>query len=41
MGCAIQAEIENILWADLVISQMPGWWMGAPWTRLCRSGPVL
>ncbi|PYD77590.1 NAD(P)H-dependent oxidoreductase (plasmid) [Komagataeibacter sucrofermentans] len=31
-GYDIQAEVENILWADLVIYQMPGWWMGAPWT---------
>lgn len=28
----IQAEIEKYLWADIVIYQMPGWWMGAPWT---------
>lgn len=28
----IQAEIEKYLWADVVIYQMPGWWMGAPWT---------
>lgn len=31
-GYDIRAEVENILWADLVIYQMPGWWMGAPWT---------
>jgi len=31
-GYDIQTEVENILWADLVIYQMPGWWMGAPWT---------
>ncbi|WP_215750371.1 MULTISPECIES: NAD(P)H-dependent oxidoreductase [unclassified Gluconobacter] len=30
-GYDIQAEVENFLWADLVIYQMPGWWMGAPW----------
>lgn len=28
----IQAEIAKYLWADVVIYQMPGWWMGAPWT---------
>ncbi|MBC7209878.1 MAG: NAD(P)H-dependent oxidoreductase [Pseudomonas sp.] len=27
-----QAEVEKFLWADVVIYQMPGWWMGAPWT---------
>ncbi|MBM9401119.1 NAD(P)H-dependent oxidoreductase [Gluconacetobacter azotocaptans] len=30
-GYAIEEEVGNILWADLVIYQMPGWWMGAPW----------
>ncbi|GGK06674.1 NAD(P)H-dependent oxidoreductase [Pseudomonas matsuisoli] len=25
-------EVEKFLWADAVIYQMPGWWMGAPWT---------
>lgn len=24
-------EVEKILWADCVIHQMPGWWMGEPW----------
>jgi len=28
----IQVEVENFQWADVVIWQMPGWWMGAPWT---------
>ncbi len=28
----IQAEVQNFLWADTIIWQMPGWWMGAPWT---------
>ena len=28
----IQAEIQKYVWADVVIYQMPGWWMGAPWT---------
>ena len=31
-GYDIQAEVEKFLWADVVIYQMPGWWMGAPWT---------
>lgn len=26
------AEVKKFLWADTVIWQMPGWWMGAPWT---------
>ncbi|GAA4503782.1 NAD(P)H-dependent oxidoreductase [Gluconacetobacter aggeris] len=30
-GYDIQEEVRNFLWADLVIYQMPGWWMGAPW----------
>lgn len=25
-------EVEKFLWADVIIYQMPGWWMGAPWT---------
>lgn len=28
----VKAEVQNFLWADVVIWQMPGWWMGAPWT---------
>lgn len=28
----VQQEVEKFLWADLVIWQMPGWWMGCPWT---------
>lgn len=28
----IQEEIQKYVWADVVIYQMPGWWMGAPWT---------
>ncbi|PHM60098.1 NAD(P)H-dependent oxidoreductase [Xenorhabdus ishibashii] len=30
-GYDIAAEINKFLWADRVIYQMPGWWMGAPW----------
>ncbi|GHC21875.1 hypothetical protein GCM10010082_12130 [Kushneria pakistanensis] len=25
-------EVEKFLWADVIVYQMPGWWMGAPWT---------
>lgn len=28
----IKTEVENFQWADVIIWQMPGWWMGAPWT---------
>lgn len=28
----VQTEVQNFVWADAVIWQMPGWWMGAPWT---------
>lgn len=28
----VKAEVQNFLWADVVFWQMPGWWMGAPWT---------
>ncbi|SUD67363.1 MULTISPECIES: NAD(P)H-dependent oxidoreductase [Pseudomonas] len=31
-GYDVQAEVAKFLWADVVIYQMPGWWMGAPWT---------
>ena len=27
----VKAEVQNFLWADVVIWQMPGWRMGAPW----------
>ncbi len=30
-GYDIQAEVQKYLWADAVIYQMPGWWMGEPW----------
>ena len=26
------AEVEKWLWMDAVVWQMPGWWMGEPWT---------
>ncbi len=28
----VKEEVQNFLWADTIIWQMPGWWMGAPWT---------
>lgn len=31
-GYDVEEEVEKFLWADVVIYQMPGWWMGAPWT---------
>ncbi|WP_375739089.1 NAD(P)H-dependent oxidoreductase [Pseudomonas boanensis] len=31
-GYDIAEEVQKIRWADAVIYQMPGWWMGAPWT---------
>ncbi|NIF19445.1 NAD(P)H-dependent oxidoreductase [Pantoea sp. Cy-639] len=31
-GYDVEAEVQKYLWADVVIYQMPGWWMGAPWT---------
>ncbi|WP_150466018.1 NAD(P)H-dependent oxidoreductase [Francisella sp. SYW-2] len=30
-GYDIDEEIQKWLWADTVIYQMPGWWMGPPW----------
>ena len=27
-----EEELEKIMWADVLIWQLPGWWMGAPWT---------
>ncbi|HGU4344324.1 TPA: NAD(P)H-dependent oxidoreductase [Escherichia coli] len=34
----VKAEVQNFLWADVVIWQMPGWWMGAPWTVSKKYG---
>lgn len=31
-GYDIEEEVEKWVWADTVIYQMPGWWMGPPWT---------
>ncbi|MEK1907023.1 MAG: NAD(P)H-dependent oxidoreductase, partial [Pseudomonas sp.] len=31
-GYDIDEEVAKFLWADVIIYQMPGWWMGAPWT---------
>ncbi|MDR2981747.1 MAG: NAD(P)H-dependent oxidoreductase [Puniceicoccales bacterium] len=30
-GYDSEQEVEKILWADVLIYQMPGWWMGPPW----------
>ncbi|WP_413736950.1 NAD(P)H-dependent oxidoreductase [Sodalis sp. RH21] len=30
-GYDVEQEVDNYLWADTVIYQMPGWWMGQPW----------
>lgn len=31
-GYALDAEVQKYLWADAIVYQMPGWWMGTPWT---------
>lgn len=31
-GYELTEEVGKYLWADVIIYQMPGWWMGAPWT---------
>ena len=31
-GYDVEEEVQKFLWTDVVIYQMPGWWMGAPWT---------
>lgn len=31
-GYDIDQEIDNFLWMDAVVWQMPGWWMHEPWT---------
>lgn len=31
-GYDTRSEVEKFLWADVVILQMPGWWMGMPWS---------
>ncbi|MFC4726924.1 NAD(P)H-dependent oxidoreductase [Coralloluteibacterium thermophilus] len=31
-GYAPEEEVAKYLWADAIVYQMPGWWMGAPWT---------
>ncbi|MES1926225.1 NAD(P)H-dependent oxidoreductase [Salinisphaera sp. T31B1] len=30
-GYDVAAEVEKFLWADAIVYQMPGWWMGTPW----------
>ncbi|MDZ5604681.1 NAD(P)H-dependent oxidoreductase [Pseudomonas sp. RP23018S] len=31
-GYEAEQQVQDWLWADVVIYQMPGWWMGAPYT---------
>ncbi|MFJ5294921.1 NAD(P)H-dependent oxidoreductase [Pseudomonas sp. NPDC088368] len=31
-GYDVAEEVQKFLWADVIVWQMPGWWMGAPWT---------
>lgn len=31
-GYDTKEEVQKYLWADVIIYQMPGWWMGEPWT---------
>ncbi|WP_434778397.1 NAD(P)H-dependent oxidoreductase [Neisseria sp. Ec49-e6-T10] len=31
-GYQISDEVAKYVWADVVIYQQPGWWMGMPWT---------
>ena len=31
-GYDLPQEVDKFLWMDAVIWQMPGWWMGPPWT---------
>ena len=43
-GYDIEAEIEKFVSHDVVIFQMPGWWMGEPWTvknTLMKSLPMV
>jgi modulator of drug activity B len=30
-GYDIEQEVGKLCWADAVVYQMPGWWMGPPW----------
>ncbi|WP_311063227.1 NAD(P)H-dependent oxidoreductase [Halomonas sp. DWK9] len=31
-GYEVATEVQKYLWADSIVYQMPGWWMGTPWT---------
>ena len=31
-GYDVPTEVEKFVWADAIVYQMPGWWMGTPWT---------
>lgn len=30
-GYDVDAEVQKFLWAEMIIYQMPAWWMGPPW----------
>ncbi|RKO65044.1 NADPH quinone reductase MdaB [Campylobacter sp. P255] len=30
-GYTIEEELQKLMWADVWVYQMPGWWMGEPW----------
>lgn len=30
-GYDLETEVQHYLWADTIVYQMPGWWMGTPW----------
>lgn len=30
-GYQVDEELQKFAWADAIIYQMPGWWMGPPW----------
>jgi len=31
-GYSVEDEVAKQWWADVIVYQMPGWWMGLPWT---------
>lgn len=31
-GYSVEDEVAKQWWADVIIYQMPGWWMGLPWS---------
>ncbi|EPA1555440.1 NAD(P)H-dependent oxidoreductase [Campylobacter lari] len=30
-GYDVEEEVQKLMWADVWVYQMPGWWMGEPW----------